>query len=165
VAGDTNNQEPKWKRFEKLVCEIQKGMTADAKVILNDSIVGVDSKVPRQIDISIRKQIGPYSILVVIDCKDHAEPIDVKGVEEFAGLAHDVRANKGTIISSNGFTESAKTVARNRGIDTFRLLDTEGVDWKTYVTIPVLLERTYLKSFSMGFKGIGPFRLLRPPRH
>jgi hypothetical protein len=159
LAEDTNKNEPKWKRFERLACEIQKGMTGSAKVILNDSIVGVDSKVPRQIDISIREQIGQYSILVVIDCKDHGEPIDVKGVEEFAGLARDVRANKGAIISSNGFTEAAKNVAKNHGIDTFRLLDTEGVDWKTYVTIPVLLERSYLKSFSMGFKGIGPFHL------
>jgi len=159
LAEDVNKNEPKWKRFERLVCEIQKGMTGSAKVVLNDSIVGVDSKVPRQIDISIREQIGQYSILVIIDCKDHADPIDVKGVEEFAGLAHDVRANKGAIISSNGFTEAAKSVARNHGIDTFRLLDTEGVDWKTYVAVPVLLERSYLRSFSMGFKGVGPFRL------
>lgn len=156
---EDNKEEPKWKRFERLVYEIQQGMIGSAKVTLNDSILGVDSKVPRQIDISIREQIGQYSILVVIDCKDYSEPIDVKGVEEFAGLAHDVRANKGAIISSNGFTEAGKNVAKNHGIDTFRLLDTEGVDWKTYVTIPVLLERSYLKSFSMGFKGVGPFRL------
>jgi Restriction endonuclease len=159
LSEDINNNEPKWKRFERLVFEIQKGMTGSARVLLNDSIVGEDSKVARQIDISIRQQIGQYSILVVIDCKDHADPIDVKGVEEFAGLAHDVRANKGAIISSNGFTEAAKTVAKNHGIDTFRLLDTEGVDWKTYVTIPMLLERSYIKNLGAGFTSTGHFRL------
>src|SRR5271154_686133 len=121
--------EPKWKRFEKLAYEIQKGLTSRGTVKLNDSIVGVDSKTGRQIDISIREQIGQFPILVVIDCKDHSEPIDVKSVEEFAGLAHDVRANRGAIISSNGFTEAAVTLARNRGIDTFRLVDTDSVDW------------------------------------
>jgi hypothetical protein len=52
---------------------------------------GVDSKTARQIDISVRKRTGQYSILIVIDCKDHAEPIDVKDMEAFAGMVKDVR--------------------------------------------------------------------------
>lgn len=63
-------KDPKWKRFEKLVYEIQREFAASAKVTLNDSIQGVDSRTPRQIDISVRQNIGQYSILVVIDCKD-----------------------------------------------------------------------------------------------
>jgi hypothetical protein len=111
--------------------------------------------VPRQIDISIRKQVGQYPILIVIDCKDYKEPLDVKDVETFAGMVKDVRANRGAIIASSGFTEAAVNVARNHGIDTFRCVDTESVDWKSYVAIPVLLVRTYPQKFSLGFSGAG----------
>src|SRR5437879_6033745 len=101
MPKEDQNVQPKWKRFERLAYEIQKEFASSAKVTLNDSIMGSDSKTSRQIDISIREQIGQYSILVVIDCKDHKEPVDVKGVEEFSGLVRDVRANKGAMISSN----------------------------------------------------------------
>ncbi len=147
--------DPKWKRFEKLAYEIQKGLAQNATVTLNDSIPGVDSKTNRQIDISIRESIGQYSIIVVIDCKDYKEPVDVKDIEEFAGLVRDVRANKGAMISSNGFTPAAVNIARAHGMDVFRLVDTDGVDWGTYVSIPVLLERTYIKGFSMEVIGFG----------
>ena len=63
-------EEPKWKRFEKLAYEIQKEFAGDAEVKLNDSILGVDSQIERQIDISVRRRIGQYPILIVIDCKD-----------------------------------------------------------------------------------------------
>ena len=86
-------QEAKWKRFEMLVYEIQKSFSGTtATVTHKDYIVGLDSKVEREIDISIKQQVAQFPILVVIDCKDYAEPVDVKSVEEFAGLAEDVRA-------------------------------------------------------------------------
>src|SRR5438552_11932971 len=74
----TGKEQPKWKRFEKLAYEIQKELAGNSLVTLNDSVLGVDSKTSRQIDISIRENIGQYPILVVIDCKDYREPIDVK---------------------------------------------------------------------------------------
>src|SRR4030081_1271159 len=98
-------QEKKWKRFEKLVYDIQKDFAGTtATVTHKDYIMGVDSKVEREIDISIKQQVAQFPILVAIDCKDYADPVDVKAVEEFAGLANDVRANKGVLVSSNGFT-------------------------------------------------------------
>ena len=120
--------EPKWKRFEKLVYELQKELARDAEVVMNESIQGIDSKVDRQIDIAIRRRVGPYPILIVIDCKDYAVPIDVKDVESFAGMVKDVRANRGALIVSSDFTEAALNLARNHGIDAFRLVDTESVD-------------------------------------
>jgi hypothetical protein len=143
-------QEPKWKQFEKLVYELQKEFAGDAEVKLNDSILGVDSETYRQIDISIRRRIGQYPILIVIDCKDYAEPIDV-------------RANRGAMIVSSGFTEAALTLAQNHGIDTFRLVDTENVDWKSYAALSCLLERTHLKSYSLHVRGSGYFMIPYSP--
>jgi Restriction endonuclease len=147
--------EPKWKRFEKLVYELQKELAGDAEVVMNDSIKGIDSKVDRQIDIAIRRRVGPYPILIAIDCKDYAVPIDVKDVESFAGMVKDVRANRGALIVSSDFTEAALNLARNHGIDTFRLVDTESVDWKSYAAMPCLLDRTYIHGFSFRFGSVG----------
>ena len=143
--------EPKWKRFENLVYEIQKELAPEAKVTLDDKIRGADSETERQIDISIRKKVGQYDLLIVIDCKDHSVPLDVKDLGEFSSTVRDVRANKGAIVSSSGFTPAAISLARQHGIDAFRLVDTTSTDWKAYVSIPVLLERTFLEAFSLTF--------------
>ncbi len=142
---------PKWKKFEKVVYEIQKTLAQDADVKLDDSLYGHDSKQNRQIDISIKRSIGQYKLLIIIDCKDYDKPLDVKDIGEFATVLRDVKANKGAMISSQGFTKAALELAKTYGIDTLRLIDTKNVDWKVYASIPVVLERTYLKNFKFIF--------------
>ena len=139
------NQPPKWKRFEALVAKLQKALSPDAIVTPNDNILGRRSGVLRQIDISVRKSVGQFDILAIIDCKDYKVPVDVKDVEEFLGLVNDVVANKGALVSASGFTEAAKTRARDAGVDVYRLVDAEQQDWQTYVAIPVVWD----------FRGLG----------
>lgn len=142
---------PKWKKYEDLVYEIQKEISPEAEIIPNDRIYGQDSKTDRQIDISIKRSIGQFTLLIIIDCKDYKVPVDVKDVGEFVSLVKDVRANKGALVSSIGFTEAALEMAKTHGIDTLRHVDTKSIDWKTYITIPVLLERTFLKGYQFTF--------------
>ena len=158
---EDSQQEAKWKRFEKLVYEIQKSFAGTAATVTHkDYITGVDSRVKREIDISIKQQVAQFPILVVIDCKDYADPVDVKAVEEFVGLYKDVRANKGVMVSSNGFTAAAINVAKNSGVDTLCLVDSKGIDWKTYVTVPLLIEDTFIHQYSLSISGVG--RILLP---
>jgi len=149
--------EPKWKKFEKVVYQIQKDMAKDAEVKINDKIIGVDSKIPRQIDISIRKHIGQYQLLIIIQCKDQKAPIDVNRVGEFVSVVRDVRANKGAMISSSGFTKAAIDLSKTHGINTYRLIDTKSIDWKVYAYVPVLMERYFMKNYNLKFKD---FRIL-----
>jgi hypothetical protein len=130
----------KWKCFEVLVAKLQQEFSPTAKVTLNDKLVGKRSGVTRQIDISVRMMVGQFDILIVIDCKDYSDPVDVKGVEEFLGLVDDVGANKGALVSSCGFTEAAKTRARDAGVDVYRLVDAEDHDWRSYIAIPVICD-------------------------
>ncbi len=155
----TNTLEPKWKKFEKLIYDIQKNLTNDAEVKLDDSIMGVDSKTSRQIDISIKRQVAQYKILIAIECKNHKDPVDINIIEEVATKIKDIRANKGAVVSSSGFTPAAIELAKVYCIDTFRLIDTENIDWKAYVSIPVLLARCHLKGCSFIFKN---FEILPP---
>ncbi len=137
----------KWKQFESLVARIQQGFTPDAKVTLDDKIMGRRSGVSRQIDISVRRSIGQFNILVVIDCKDYKNPVDVKDVEDFLGLVEDVGANKSALVSSSGFSEAAKTRAKDAGVDVYRLVDAEDHDWRSYVAIPMVCD---FRGFGMG---------------
>jgi predicted helicase len=118
----TTEESTKWKRFEKKAFEIQKSISSSsADVKSNDSILGVDSKTNRQIDISIRTNVGSYSILIIVECKDYKTPLDVTAVEAFVSVTRDVRANKGVMISAKGFTDAAKTLAEHHDIDLLRL--------------------------------------------
>ena len=156
VEAQNGTQEAKWKRFEKLVYEIQRSFSGTTAIVTHkDYITGVDSKVRREIDISIKQQVAQFPILVVIDCKDYAEPVDVKSVEEFSGLAEDVRANKGVMVSSNGFTPAAVNVAKNKGIDTLRLIDSKSVDWKNFIAVPLLIENTFMERYCLNVSGVG----------
>jgi hypothetical protein len=146
--------EPKWKRFEKLIHQLHTQFAPEgAAVIQDDKIVGCESKTERQLDVTIRHTVAQYKILIVIECKDESRPIDVGAMGEFASLLRDVKANKGVMISTSGYTKSALDMARAQGIDTRTYLDTESMDWKSEVTIPVLLTRTKLDAWNVRFSG------------
>jgi len=48
----------------------------------------------RQLDITIRITVANYPLLIVVECKDEARPIDVSVIGEFASSLTDVKANK-----------------------------------------------------------------------
>lgn len=134
------SSEPKWRRFEKLVAQVQRELAPNALVTHNDRIKGHNSGEPRQIDITVKQKVGQYDILIAIDCKDYNTPVDVNDVEQFIGLIKDIGANKGVMVAANGFSETAKRVGEKAGLNLYRLVDTEAHDWQTYVSIPVICD-------------------------
>jgi hypothetical protein len=146
------DKEPKWLRFEKLVADVQKELAPNAAVTHNDHVQGYESEKLRQVDITVKQQIGQYDILVAIDCKDYRKPVDVKDVEGFVGLIKDIRANKGVMVAANGFTDTAKRIGENAGLNMYRLIDTENHDWRTYVSIPIVCD----------FRGIEQYQFIIP---
>ena len=66
--------------LEILVSRIQQQLAPDAEVIHNANLPGRKSNRSRQIDVLVRQKIGQYEMLIVLDCKDYAKPVDVKGV-------------------------------------------------------------------------------------
>jgi hypothetical protein len=105
--------EPKWKRFEKVIHQLHAQFTPE-EVTLNDRIIGFDSKVERQLDVTIRTMVAGYKVLIVIECKDEARPVDVGTMGEFASLLRDVKANKGVMVSTSGYTSAALEMANPR---------------------------------------------------
>lgn len=149
--------EPKWRRFEKLVAQVQQELAPNVLVKHNDRIRGHESGTPRQIDITIKQKVGQYDMLIAIECKDYQVPVDVKDIEEFIGLVKDIRANKGAMVAANGFTEAAKRIGEKAGLDLYRLVDTEAHDWQTYVSIPVLCDFRGIQQFQFSIPHILAF--------
>jgi Restriction endonuclease len=114
-------------------------------------LMGHDSKTLRQVDVVIRGVVNQYRILVIVECKDEARPVDLGTIEGFVSKIKDVRANKGVMVSTSGFTSAAIELARAHCIDTRTYVDTENIEWKTEMSIPFLL--TYSNLSGQGKSG------------
>jgi hypothetical protein len=127
-----------WVDFEQLATQIYQEMLPRAKVVHNDHIMGRDSKVPRQIDISIRYSVVSHDLLMIVQARDKDRPADINAVGEFATVIRDVRANKGILICRSGFTAGAKSLADDLGIDLCNIHDAENRRWALEITLPIL---------------------------
>lgn len=142
---------PKWRKFERLVADVQSRLSPGARVEHDERIMGVDSRRLRQVDVAIHAMAGQFPMLIAMECKDSSEPVDVKDVEAFIGLAKDIRANKGAVVSARGFTRAARTIGRNAGIDLLRLLDTGEHEWRAVASVPVLCDFRVAREYSLAF--------------
>ena len=101
------------RELEIVVSKIQKQLAPDAQVLHDVRLPGRHSKRDRQVDVLVRKKIGQYEMLIVLDCKDYSKPVDVKGVEEFYGLLQDVGGTKGLWFVREGSVRQQKSVRRD----------------------------------------------------
>lgn len=143
------------RELEILVAKIQAKLAPDAEVLHDVRLMGRESKRKRQIDVLVRQKIGQYEMLIVLDCKDYARPVDVKGVEEFHGLMADVGAHQGALVCPRGFSEAAKTRAEGLKIDLFSPIDTDPHKWQVNARMPTICDfREAL--YSIGIRTTAP---------
>ncbi len=142
----------KWKNFELLVEKIYKELEPNAVVTQDDKIEGYESKIKRQIDVSIRDKIAGVNILIIVQAKDYKDKVDVNEVGNFATVIKDVKASKGVMICNMGFTKGAQGMAESYGIDLFSAHDVNLPRWKIDYNMPVLVRQIKLK-IEFKFKG------------
>ena len=159
-VSSADESPPHWRQLEMLVADIQKQLAPDAEVTHNARLSGMDSGATRQIDVLLRHRVGQYTIVIVVDCKDYSEPVDVKGIEEFAGLVKDVRAHQGSMVCPKGFTRSARKLAKHLNIGLYSPVDTARHKWHTPVALPVLCEfRRASIAFKISVTAPVPFKM------
>ncbi|MDO8305326.1 restriction endonuclease [Herminiimonas sp.] len=149
-----------WRDLEHLVAKIQRTLAPEATVQHNIKVMGRESEIERQIDVLVTQRIGQYTMTIAIDCKDYKSPIDVKGVEEFAGMVQDIGANKGVLVCPAGFTPTAKKRAKKLQMELYRPVDTDDHKWRVKPTIPEILE--YVSggmSFTLSCSYPGPLTI------
>ena len=97
-----------WRKYELNIFNTIKSAFPDSEIEFDDAILGIYSKVERQVDFAIRKTIAGKRILGVVDCKYFGKNIDLKIVESFIGMIEDLNANFGILITNNGYSKAAK---------------------------------------------------------
>jgi hypothetical protein len=104
----------KWKHYERHVAALFSDHQSDiATVATNVFLQGCITGIQRQIDVLIDARLGDdVTRRVVVDAKCRRRKIDVKDVEEFEGMMRDVRAHRGIIVCTNGFTPAAERRAQ-----------------------------------------------------
>lgn len=131
-------KDPKWKRFEKLVAGIHMLIAKGAEVKFDDHIVGRKTGNRRQVDVSIRFKQTYYDYLVIVECKDYAGRVPIKEVEAFSKKLEDLGANKGIMVSREGFQDGANKTAAADGIELFTLTEVK-TDWTKNIKAEVLI--------------------------
>jgi len=92
-----------------------------------------DSGIKRQIDITVYHIDGS---MIIIECKLHKVPIDIGYVDAFHTVIHtDVGADKGIMLSSQGFTRGAICSAQAKHIElaTLKLNESATEDEHQYI--------------------------------
>lgn len=81
------------KAYERFVYDKFRRLFKDCTVTLNDKILGRESGLEREIDVSIRATVGSSRLLYIVQCKDRAtRPADILILGEFSSVIKDVGA-------------------------------------------------------------------------
>jgi hypothetical protein len=86
----------------------------------------------REIDILITERKNPQN-RIMIECRDHQRPQDVVWIDGLAGKSKSLGFSKVVAISSSGFTNTAITEAKDRGIELLALVKAEERDWRKWL--------------------------------
>jgi hypothetical protein len=129
---------PDWLDYQQLAAAIYRDLSPGAVVTHDDHILGLTSGVNRQIDVSIRADLCGHSILIVVQVKDLGRPADINVVGEFKSVVDDVRASKGVLICSGGFSATAIEYAKGLNIDLCTAHEAASRKWALDLRIPLL---------------------------
>lgn len=76
-----------------------------------------------RIDITARFAALGVEFLVLVECKDHARPVEREDVQVLADKRRTAGAHKGVLFSTNGFQRGAIEYAQKHGIALVRVLE------------------------------------------
>jgi restriction system protein len=112
------------KQFETFVAEVLRSLCNgldDFRVEEQEVVVGDDGRY--RIDITVRFMALGVEFLVLVECKDHARPVEREDVQVLADKKRAAGAQKGVLFSTNGFQRGAIDYAHRRGVALVRVIE------------------------------------------
>lgn len=107
-----------WRRFELQLAEIEAALSGtSAKIKSPDHLPDVDTGEMREVDATMRFEIGSTSIIVGFECRKRKTPQDVIWVEQLASKRQSLKLDKLIAVSASGFTSAFKAKANRMGIE------------------------------------------------
>ncbi len=120
MSGST--QKPEWRSFEELVALVERHLAPKGAIVRSpDRIPDKTTGQLREVDASVRYQVGSIPVLITIECRDRTSREDVTWIEQLISKRDSVGASVTVAVSSTGFSLPAIEKARSRGIE-IRLL-------------------------------------------
>lgn len=106
----------------------------DSKIFKGKGYYSKDRGSKIKIDVSIevtRKGAKEYSLLIVVECKKYAQPINVSEIEEFYAKVNQIAGLnvKAIVITNTSLQKSALKYAMAKNIAVIRLFRDGEVDW------------------------------------
>jgi len=113
-----------WREFEQLVARIEADTAPlGLKITSPDRIRCKITGRLREVDASIRSQVGTTNILITIECRKRGRRQDVTWIEQLATKKLAIGADRTIAVSSSGFSPEAEATAHRHAIDLRRLSD------------------------------------------
>jgi hypothetical protein len=104
-------------RYERLAALVQKALNQEAGVSHDLRLVGDETEVKHQIDVTVSHSGATKRVL--IECKDFdesGEPVGLGIVRDFYGVVADVKPDESIVVTCNRFTPDAMKYAKGMGI-------------------------------------------------
>ncbi len=126
-----------------------------------------------QIDVYVEMETADHSLhRIAVDAKDHARPVGIKVVTDFAAVVNDLRMLKlmdeGVIVSAAGFSRPARNAARQHRLRLLELADLAAMLEGRGVLVPVSSVQTDAglpgEPAPLGHASGSPFVVGRPLR-
>lgn len=139
----------KGRELEELVATLEKGLSGTGvKITSPDFIEDVVIQDKREVDVSLRFNMGSHDFLLVFECRDRKNTEDVTWIEQLATKRDDICVNKLIAVSSNGFSNNARKKAHAKNIElrTLKEIDPKEIfGWFQVTKIDVINLRWSLK--------------------
>ena len=131
---------PEWRQFEKLVARIEANSGSQSfKVTSPDRIRCRTTGRLREVDASVRSQIGTSNVLITIECRKRSAKQDVTWIEQLATKKQAIGAARTIAVSSSGFSSEAEAAASHHGIDLRRLSDVSAAEINRLIRLDFVL--------------------------
>jgi restriction endonuclease len=130
----TPTPSPEWREFETLVARIEQCVSPTGAIVKSPD--WIKSNVPgrkRQVDASVRAEVGSTSVLITIECRKRQPKEDVTWIEQLATKKHSLGAAHTIAVSQTGFSDSARATAELHGIHLRRLSDISPEDIRSWL--------------------------------
>jgi hypothetical protein len=150
---------PESRLFEELIARIEAvAAPLGATVKPNDHIPDKKTGELRQVDASIRYQLGTVPILITVECRKRVKVDDATWIEQLRTKKEDIGAHHTIAVSVRGFSEPARIKAESYGIDVrqYEEITSEEIGhWSKGIQIT---------SFQVDFNITGAYIQFNPPR-
>lgn len=118
-----------WRKFELLISQIEGALAQKGAIVRSpDRIQDKFTGQLREVDASIRLNVGTTPILITIECRDRVAIQDDIWIEQLASKKEKIGASATIAVSSSGFTKPASISASLYGIQIRTLTDVTGTN-------------------------------------